>query len=115
LGRRGERRAARHLRRQGYRVLERNVRVRPGEVDLICEAPDERTIVFVEVKTRVDDAVPPEMNVTAAKQRKLLTLARLISRQRGWDDRPLRIDVVAVLLPKRGKATIRHHENAVTL
>ncbi len=113
LGRRGESRAARYLRRKGYRILERNVRLKLGEIDLLCEAPDGRTIVFVEVKTRIDDAIPPEANITPAKQRKLIALAHALTRQRRWTDRPLRIDVVAVLLPERGKATIRQHEGSV--
>lgn len=54
-GRQGEEAAARHLRRAGYRILGRNLRNRFGEVDLLAEAPDQRTIVVVEVKS----SVPP--------------------------------------------------------
>ena len=50
LGRRGERIAAARLRREGYRILARNVRNRFGEIDLVAEAPDRRTVVVVEVK-----------------------------------------------------------------
>jgi putative endonuclease len=50
LGRRGEQLAAGHLERLGYEILARNVRTRAGEIDLI--ALGERTLVFVEVKTR---------------------------------------------------------------
>ena len=49
LGRAGEELAGEHLRRLGFRVLERNVRTREGEIDLI--AFDGRTLVFAEVKT----------------------------------------------------------------
>jgi putative endonuclease len=43
--------AARHLRRNGYRVLYRNFRApHGGEVDLVCR--DQDTLVFAEVKTR---------------------------------------------------------------
>lgn len=47
-GRIGERRAAEFLQERGYRVVERNVRTRAGEIDLIARAGDR--IVFVEVK-----------------------------------------------------------------
>ena len=47
LGRRGERAAARLLRSQGYRVLARNARVPMGEADLVCLAPDGKTVVVV--------------------------------------------------------------------
>ncbi|MFG0253164.1 MAG: YraN family protein [Phycisphaerales bacterium JB038] len=115
LGRRGETVAARHLRRQGYRILQRNLRLKLGEVDLLCQDPDGRTLVIVEVKTRRADAVPAEANITAAKKRKLITLAQALGGQPDHRERPLRIDVVAVHLPDRGKPTIRHHVNAITL
>ena len=50
LGRLGERLAAEHLERLGYRILARNHRTRYGELDLV--AADEQTLVFCEVKTR---------------------------------------------------------------
>ena len=50
LGTLGEEIAAEHLRRLGFVIVERNVRTRHGEIDLI--AVDERgTLVFAEVKT----------------------------------------------------------------
>ncbi|HEX7609041.1 MAG TPA: YraN family protein, partial [Solirubrobacteraceae bacterium] len=49
LGRRGEQLACEHLQRRGFRVIERNVRVRAGEIDAI--AFDGATLVFAEVKT----------------------------------------------------------------
>jgi putative endonuclease len=48
-GRLGEELAAAHLQRLGFEILERNVRTRQGEIDLI--ACDGRTLVFAEVKT----------------------------------------------------------------
>lgn len=49
LGRRGERVAARVLRRRGYRILARNVRTPAGEVDLLAEEGGQT--VLVEVKS----------------------------------------------------------------
>jgi putative endonuclease len=52
LGAHGERLAASHLERAGYRVLERNARCgRIGEIDIVAQ--DGRSLVFCEVKTRV--------------------------------------------------------------
>jgi len=51
LGALGERLAAEHLRRAGYRIVERNFRTRYGELDIV--AAGERCLVFCEVKTRV--------------------------------------------------------------
>lgn len=50
LGRRGERRAAWFYRLRGYSILERNLRLHAGEIDLIVRRG--RTVAIVEVKTR---------------------------------------------------------------
>ena len=50
LGALGERVAAEHLIRRGFRILERNYRTRWGELDIV--AFDGRTLAFCEVKTR---------------------------------------------------------------
>lgn len=49
-GREGEAHAEALLVERGYRVLERNVRVPGGEIDLVCIDGD--VLVFVEVKRR---------------------------------------------------------------
>lgn len=122
LGRRGERRAARMLRRLGYRVLGRNVRLKVGEADIVCIDPDGRTVVIVEVKTRLrgggtsllGETVAPEASIHAHKRRKLLAVSRALIRANGWTARPCRIDVVAVEWPASGATpTLRHHKGAV--
>ena len=50
LGVLGERLAADHLEKNGYKILDRNVRMSRNEIDIIAE--DDSFIVFVEVKTR---------------------------------------------------------------
>ncbi|GJM18031.1 MAG: hypothetical protein DHS20C14_02440 [Phycisphaeraceae bacterium] len=118
-GRRGERLAAGYLKRKGYRVLARNLDTGVGEADLVCESPDGRTLVVVEVKARVASADPgerrPEASITSRKQHALRRIAHALARRDGFRDRPIRIDVVAVDLDARGRkaVAIRHHENAV--
>lgn len=122
LGPAGERAAARYLRRRGYRVLARNLHTVAGEADLVCEAPDHRTIVLVEVKARrriegqpqQSAEMAPEASVTAAKRRKLVAIARTLARLNKWEDRPMRIDVVAVERRQtRPRWSVRHLEDAV--
>ncbi len=50
LGREGEERAAQYLEEKGFKVVDRNVRTRFGEIDLIASKKGE--LYFVEVKTR---------------------------------------------------------------
>ena len=55
LGERGERAAARFLRRAGYTILARRYRQQTGEIDLIVT--EGRRVIFVEVKTRRSAAI----------------------------------------------------------
>jgi putative endonuclease len=50
LGALGEQLAVEHLRRLGFVIVERNVRTRHGEIDLIA-FDEQGTLIFVEVKT----------------------------------------------------------------
>jgi putative endonuclease len=109
FGDRGERAAARRLRREGLRVLRRGYRTAHGEVDLIARDGD--VLVFVEVKAR-RRGVPAEA-VTLEKQRRL-TLAALhfLKRYKLLEHRS-RFDVVSVLWPDDdGEPTIEHFRNA---
>ncbi len=116
LGKRGERIAAAKLQRSGYRVVAKNVRTRIGEIDLICEAPDKKTVVVVEVKTRRrEDGDRPhaEASITRRKGAKLAALTRWMRRSNGWEDRPVRIDVVSVEMLASGKTDVRHVRGAI--
>ncbi|MFG0305879.1 MAG: YraN family protein [Phycisphaerales bacterium JB040] len=117
VGRRGERVAARHLRGLGYRVVERNVELGRGELDLVCLAPDGETIVVVEVKARLlvagGGAFRPENAITGHKRAKLRSLTQSLRRARGWLERPIRIDVVAVEFRDGARPVVRHYPGAV--
>ncbi len=112
LGNDGERAAARHLRRQGFRILSRQWLTRWGEFDLI--ALDGETIVFVEVKTRRSDAGGnPAEAVTHAKQQRMTRQALVYLKRRRWLERRARFDVVAVVWPQGSKTpTIQHYRSA---
>lgn len=114
LGRRGERVAERYLRGQKYRILARNLRLPMGEIDLLAEAPDGRTVVVVEVKSGsgANGELRPEVHVNEAKERKLAALASHIARRYGWADRPIRFDVIGIDLPGHGEPRVRHHAGA---
>jgi putative endonuclease len=97
LGRRGEDIAVAYLRRQGYRVLDRNWRCPAGELDVV--AREGETLAFVEVRTRRGERFgTPEESITPAKGAKLLELAKTYLQEGGLTDQNWRIDVVAVEL-----------------
>ena len=105
LGDRGEDRATRHLRLQGFRILDRNVKLGRFEIDIIAQEGD--TVAFVEVKTRsADDGITPETKVNSDKQRRIISAARIYMSQRPDAQVYYRFDVVSVILPAKGKATI---------
>ena len=111
LGDKGENVAARYLRNQGYRIIERNVRSEAGEIDIV--ARDGRVLVFVEVKTRAYDDPQPEDAVNRDKQRRRLTRAAKAYLTRYGTPQPAaRFDVVAVLWPTNQDPVIRHTPDA---
>ena len=108
LGHRGERVAERWLRRNGYRILHRNLRIVDDEADLVALDPNGATTVIVEVKTRSTDEPAPEAAINPKKQFRLARLgARLIKRPQ-FQDRPVRFDVVGIVWPDQGKPQVRH-------
>jgi putative endonuclease len=114
-GRIGERLAARHLRRSGYRVIARNVRALGGEADLVALAPDGRTLGVVEVKARRGSgaALPPEVAITPKKRRVLRRVAEGLGRRPEHAGRGVRIDVITVVLDGTRAIELRHHQGAV--
>jgi putative endonuclease len=109
LGALGEQLAADHLSGLGLCVLIRNWRCRYGELDLIAADPADRTVVFVEVKTRTTDQFGGlAQAVTAQKVRRLRRLAGLwlAGQDAGWS--AIRIDVIGVRIGRRRTPEIIH-------
>lgn len=104
-GRAGEREAERELSRRGMTLLERNVRLKGAEIDLL--ALDGKTIVIIEVKARSSSAFgTPEEAVDRKKQRSLVRGARTFLAGKGLLDRARRYDIAAVHLDEEGHATV---------
>jgi putative endonuclease len=114
-GIKGEEEAARFLTRSGYAILDRNVRTRAGEIDLV--AKEGKTLVFVEVKTRRDLAGdPPQASVHTRKQNQLAKLAHGYLKLKRIRQTPCRFDVVAVIINDEGGVkAIRHIPNAFSV
>ena len=107
IGQAAEEAAARWLARAGLAVLERNVRFREGEIDLVCREGD--IVVFVEVKCRrAAWGEGPGEAVAWHKRRRLIRLAQRWLRMRRLDHARCRFDVVAVTVEADGTGTVRH-------
>ncbi|TIC88143.1 YraN family protein [Nocardioides sp. GY 10113] len=107
LGAYGEDVAARHLTAAGLVLLDRNWRCAEGEIDLVLRAG--RTLVVCEVKTRSSLASgTPHEAITDAKLDRLKRLGERWVEEHGIRPDGIRIDLVAVLRPRRGPAVVDH-------
>lgn len=118
LGDRGERSAARYLRKNKYRILHKNYVIGKLEVDIIAENAD--YLVFAEVKTRTyceenqERFGSPKMAVDRKKQANLLSAAAAYI-SRFPTDKQLRFDVIEVYTsPDNGQRvlSVEHIPNA---
>lgn len=88
--------ACRYLEARGLLCIDRNVRCRFGEIDLVMQAAD--LLVFVEVRfRRASNPVSAVESIDAHKQRKLaLTASWYLSRAPGLRNSSVRFDVIAI-------------------
>ncbi|MET9485132.1 YraN family protein [Streptomyces sp. NPDC006638] len=114
LGRYGEDLAVRRLAAAGMTVLARNWRCgRTGEIDIVARDEDAgggEVLVVCEVKTRRADSFEhPMAAVTAVKADRLRRLAACwLERCGGPPPGGVRIDLIGVVLPRRGAAVVEH-------
>ncbi|MCU4750147.1 MULTISPECIES: YraN family protein [unclassified Streptomyces] len=116
LGRFGEDLAVRRLVAAGTTVLERNWRCRAGEIDIVAREPGRAGALLVcEVKTRRGTGFQhPMAGVTPSKAERLRRLAEWWLSERwlpAYGTPPaggVRIDLIGVLLPRRGAPVVEH-------
>jgi putative endonuclease len=97
VGRHGEEQAHRYLRARGCTVVARNWRPPQGggEIDLV--AWEGKTLVFVEVKSRVSGELSaPERDIDSEKLKSLRRAARDYVRRAAAEDAETRFDIVAI-------------------
>ncbi len=115
-GQRGEQLAVAFLRRKGWEIVARNFETDLGEIDIIAsrgvKQPAGTLVAFVEVKSRTtDDAVAPELSVTARKRRTIARVGQLYADRHGESDMGYRFDVITVNFADE-PASIHHFEGA---
>ncbi|MEU3607147.1 YraN family protein [Streptomyces sp. NPDC035033] len=110
LGRYGEELAARRLTRTGLHILARNWRCgREGEIDIVARDGD--TLVICEVKTRrIGRFEHPMAAVTPEKAARLRHLAHCWLARTATPPPPggVRIDLIGIVLPRRGAPVLTH-------
>ncbi|MFI5984831.1 YraN family protein [Streptomyces sp. NPDC051555] len=113
LGRYGEELAARRLTGSGMTVIARNWRCRAGEIDILARDGD--ALVVCEVKTRRSGPAGspmfehPMAAVRPDKTDRLRLLAgRWLADHGGPPPGGVRIDLVGVVLPRRGAPVVEH-------
>lgn len=110
IGKAGEGIARDYLEERGYRILEQGWRYRRAEVDLI--AMQQRTLVFIEVKTRSSTAFgQPEDFVTGHKEDLLAAAAHayIDHIDHDWE---VRFDIISILYLDEQAYSIKHIEDA---
>ena len=125
IGKAGEHAACRFLKKNGYKILERNYQRSAGkmigEIDIIARKGEQ--VSFVEVKTRNIKSLGtkqdrPASAVTPEKQRKIIKAA---ARYVGYGHKNLRkrFDIIEVYVDSSGEKNkvteIRHLENSFNI
>ncbi len=108
----GEKQAEEYLLDKGYQLLERNFRVRQGEIDLIVK--NDQFLVFVEVKTRKNNLFGvPQAAVDYRKQNKIKKIAKFYLRDKKYKDYKLRFDVISILYKNYDNdIVLEHYKNS---
>lgn len=108
LGAKGEEVALQFLLKRGYSILEKNFRLRMGEIDIIASKGG--CIIFAEVKSRrsLSFGYPCEA-VDLRKQRKILLVAKSYIHMKRLYDADCRFDIIEVYINEK---KVNHIEGA---
>ncbi|MBQ7876529.1 MAG: YraN family protein [Clostridia bacterium] len=112
IGDKGEELAVKYLKKNKYRIIERNFNVpKIGEIDII--AKDKDYLVFVEVRLRKSTSHGTAAEtVDVYKQKRIIKAAMTFMKQHDVCDVPARFDVVSVTGDADGEHTIELIKNA---
>ena len=95
IGKMGEQEAVRFLKKKNYKIVDLNFSCKTGEIDIIAYHQD--TIVFVEVKTRKNNAFgTPGQAVNKSKQARLIKTALYYLQSKNKYNENIRFDIVEV-------------------
>lgn len=96
MGHRGEQRAVAFLLQKNFQILERNIRYKNQEIDIVAFDRDHQELVFIEVKTRATpDHGHPSQAVNHKKIRNLEMIAQFYLETKKLDH-DFRFDILAI-------------------
>jgi putative endonuclease len=109
----GEKIAVDSLKKQGFKIIEKNYRCKNGEIDIIAEA--NKSLVFVEVRTKTNGEFgTPEESITANKKEKIVNSVFSYLNSHSCLSRNWRIDFIGIELTHDGQVKrLNHIENAI--
>ena len=111
LGQLGEDLAAKYLINRGFKILQRNYKIKLGEIDIIAQ--DKDTVCFIEVKARTSLKFGTAFeSVSKHKQEKISKVALSYLQQNDLNDVKVRFDVIAIDLKDKNCHEIDMIENA---
>ena len=94
-GKRGEGIAVSYLKKQGYKIIEKNYKTKLGEIDII--AKDKGVISFIEVRSKNSVGFgSPEETVTRKKETKISKAALTYIKRYKLENETCRFDVVSI-------------------
>jgi putative endonuclease len=124
LGVRGEEIATTYLKREGYKVLDRDWRCSAGTADIIArEADDELAFIEVRVRKQADDTPVnaqgkpvagnglPDEGITAERRNRQEGIAIQYLASHDQPSCRVRFDVISLLLITDNKCFLRHHKD----
>ena len=107
----GEEIVARWYRFKGYKILERNYRLRNFEVDIIAENP--KYLCFIEVKTRKTDKFGMPSEAVDYRKRHKIILGAQYYLLKHPTDKQIRFDVAEVIGEMKGDRFVKKSINVI--
>ncbi|MCR5146526.1 MAG: YraN family protein [Clostridia bacterium] len=99
IGKFGENVACKYLKKNNYKVLDRNFNCSWGEIDVVAFDIGNKEVVFFEVKTRTNFNYGfPSEAVNKLKQKHILNSAKYYLYCKGFENKYVRFDVIEIVI-----------------
>lgn len=112
-GRRGERLATWFLKRNGFRILDRNWRSGRYELDIVAEK--QGCVVFVEVRGRTQNSLQSGFDSVGYKKKRAIQRASCAYRHSHRGINSYRFDIISIDWDDQGKKPALHHYENVAM